>query len=542
MFKYIQTFARFSNYFSILSLIMNFNDDSSSDEEDFFGLPKGFSGVVEECDYRDVSSVVLDARTSKLLNHLIDILLLRNYEVAIAYCKQIERIFESSAHTKKYVNVCLNVIKLLNGQYLELILQQTGASSLSYYNLMSCMNFNLDNEKIDIANISDFVLRYIAGCENDQDDNVLSIDIQLRALDSVILGLAYMELFCQMNYTGPELSTAELKMFKELPQKPVTCAKSTSASEQNSFSISTADSDKLELKFHNECIRLLEVDGDYPYYIVEIPITLVMARCILTCVSGQGMYALWNKGIQIDASSKENKFNIDRTAGEDLFLTLMAKPTYAAEGVLIPTTTSIQILKKILFVFEAPFGWFCARSVMVHLRLIMYVSFSNSGGAASRANAGSDVAMERLPTLWIEAQTVYASVLKTYGNLCGHRFKYTINNVECADYINVAETETETEGAVYKPFSDAIFDVQSMNMFVLSPIANAQHNPEVISSALAIATVEAQLWLEFGLSHVYFDVERKVSKEYLAPLDVKDVLVFTIYVDYFCSVLGKNVF
>ena len=67
------------------------------------------------------------------------------------------------------------------------------------------MNFNLNGDEININNISDFVLRYITN-NDDSDSNSnsdatsIAIDIQLRTLDSVILGLAYMEIFCQMNY------------------------------------------------------------------------------------------------------------------------------------------------------------------------------------------------------------------------------------------------------------------------------------------------------------------------------------------------------
>ena len=94
-------------------------------------------------------------------------------------------------------------------------------------------------------------------------------DRECRALQCHILALAHLELYCQANYTGPELSPASTQKLH-----------------------GSRDAALL----HAAAIRHLECDGEWAYTICELPHALFLARAMFLALA-EPMRASWSRGV-----------------------------------------------------------------------------------------------------------------------------------------------------------------------------------------------------------------------------------------------------
>jgi hypothetical protein len=155
-------------------------------------------------------------------------------------------------------------VSLCNGSYLSLV-QNVGSSELSVSALLSAVAGNSTYTTINKAIVS-----YVtADVENE-------VRFQ-RYFECLVVGIAYLELFCQVNYTGPELPPNKLELF---------CSDTIAA----------------------KCVEQLECDGTYAFRSVELPQSLLFARAILSSLSDPSA-ACWSSGIELDESG-----NISRVA------------------------------------------------------------------------------------------------------------------------------------------------------------------------------------------------------------------------------------
>jgi tetratricopeptide (TPR) repeat protein len=179
---------------------------------------------------------------------------------------------------------------------------------------------------------------------------------ECRALHVMLLGTVLFELYCQTNYTGPELSETALLPLNTLP---------------SSSSSSTTSSASL---IHRASIDGLESDGDVAYPICVIPQALFLARVFLSTVADPKR-ASWKHGIRLSES------------GEVLPQYVSA---YTVDSKVVSATTRLQSRQ-----------WRSARAAVVHLRLLQKQSY------------------DAMPTLWKECNDLFAVSLVQFGG-CGN--------------------------------------------------------------------------------------------------------------------------
>lgn len=139
-----------------------------------------------------------------------------------------------------------------------------------------------------------------------------------RLLDCLVLGVAYLEIFCQVNYTGPELPLASLNELDDT-------------------------------NIHAICTQLLECDGTYAFGISEIPQALFIARSILSTIADP-IRADWKHGIELNQDGLINK-------------SLRTGPVRGDINDLIKSLPSIY--------------WWNARATITHLRLLQRQTYDN---------------------------------------------------------------------------------------------------------------------------------------------------------------------
>ena len=109
-----------------------------------------------------------------------------------------------------------------------------------------------------------------AATERTSRDNLVA---EIHASIVVALGVAYFELFIQMNFTGPELPTGDVNMLTD-----------------------SGELDKIGL-------ALLECDGEFSFPHVQLPICLVIARTLLSIVANPAIEP-WHKGVSLDGQGR----------------------------------------------------------------------------------------------------------------------------------------------------------------------------------------------------------------------------------------------
>ncbi|KAJ1420394.1 hypothetical protein B484DRAFT_453130 [Ochromonadaceae sp. CCMP2298] len=201
------------------------------------------------------------------------------------------------------------ISKVVQGSHIA-VMREFDGSALSKEALMQ-----LSSKPDAFDAIHDNVLEYVmAGADE--------ASRKCRCLESMVLAVAYLEVFCQSNYTGPELLQASLQYFQ-------------------------IDEDGV-----NNCIQELECDGNYAFRIVEVPQTLLVARSMLLTLCDPAN-AGWKAGIELDEGG-----NISLKK-------------------LTPNETIQQIMDLEVSAFLPSLPWWGARATVLHTRLLQKQSYEH---------------------------------------------------------------------------------------------------------------------------------------------------------------------
>jgi len=482
--------------------------DSDSDD-DFFPVPKNFGGVIEEVDYNNSDKVDLHRDTAVFVNHAIDCILYRDIALVEKLTAQVESNKEKLTDRvyTEYLRTCTSINMLLSGDYLVLVSTSCHAS-ISYTQLVAHLT------STDLSALHLHMQSFMASAAD-------AIEVQLRMVECLVTGLAYMELFCQMNYTGPELPPSLLTVFLSDPNSSRPAAEPVLAPQQSSpvpvlgdwggaaREVAYLDDKALmreQRRFHASCIAALEVDGEYPYSIVEIPVCLVLARVILSSLASPELN-LWGHGVQFKSSSGAVESSNDVVEGEtdSVYARVATKGLVVAlSAAMLPgggsvPMTNIQVLKKVLGVFVAPLAWCAARCAVTHLRLIMYTAPSTVSG---RSDGGGMVTIEKVPTLWCECQDLFASTLPVFGDLCGLNHQCSVAR-QAIQYLSAPACIAT---GCYLPFEPLIADDPAVD----PPSVTLTLTPDHVR--LFKQSLEVQCWLEYGLLMYFFNTERQGKK------------------------------
>ena len=277
------------------------DNDDSDDDMPMFLKPMVFT-VVEE-DTVPVNRITI-------INHLEEFILSRGKDVNVIH-QQYNDSNDDKLNEREvqYLKVIDNIVI---GNYIEVILNSI--IDLSPRVLLKTL---LNNDTTSTSNsdfidgtdsISILVVEYI----NKTSDK---LECFYRSFECLLLGIAYLELYCQQNYTGPEVADSIID------------------------NITIIDNDNTT-KLHNRCIHLLECDGEYVFNICQIPQALILARVILATLFSPHK-ANWRHGIMIDSNgSISRKMSSNR-----------------------PNTNVIDSCKLL-----KSCSWWSARSTVVHSR------------------------------------------------------------------------------------------------------------------------------------------------------------------------------
>lgn len=198
-----------------------------------------------------------------------------------------------------------------NGKYLQVIAAFDGLalSNSALLDQLSRIDSTGSSTTLLYKQVHDMVLSFIL-----DGDHTAKVT---RTFECLLLGISYLELYCQTNYTGPELPPAQLEVFQ----------------------VNGA-----------ACVQELECDGTYAFRSIELPQTLLLARIILSTLA-EPHAAGWKEGIALDS-----KGGVSRRLLAD------------AENILTLTEERL-VLKSIV--------WWSARAAVVHLRLLQKQSYED---------------------------------------------------------------------------------------------------------------------------------------------------------------------
>jgi hypothetical protein len=179
-------------------------------------------------------------------------------------------------------NAALHVTELLlQGKYLEIVLHNP---FLSYQTLLHTCS---SSEK-PFEDICRLVSHTIQSASSSPSSSGAALSAEFASYHCLLIGYAYYELFCQCNYTGPELSSQELS--------------------------SVSVEDEMMNSVSKNILSTLECDGIYPFRLSQFPHTLFISRAILRYLADPSR-ASWQQGIQLDSlgniSSKLSSQELD---------------------------------------------------------------------------------------------------------------------------------------------------------------------------------------------------------------------------------------
>jgi hypothetical protein len=207
--------------------------------------------------------------------------------------KENERILSQEYLPNTRVQVLCKAIA--EGQYLHAI-GLYDSSDISSTRLLKCCN-----DENAFMTVRDKLLKFLGDEKS----------VRWLKFELMLLAIAYLELYCQVNYTGPELPPAELTTFTTIA--------------------------------HDNSIKELECDGSYAFRSIEVPQALLLARVILSTLMDPSD-AGWRDGIVLDAQGA------------------VARKKIHVPGKGSDTPTEEVYLHSI--------DWWAARAVVVHLRLL----------------------------------------------------------------------------------------------------------------------------------------------------------------------------
>jgi hypothetical protein len=234
----------------------------------------------------------------------MDIDSIYNLELALIGKKQ-DGLLESNLNC----TVNENVKAIIEGNHYNVIKSFDETEVALKHLLESC----LSNEDA-VSLIQKSVVSYVMG------NAASSVDHKnLRLFECLVLGVSYFEIYCQANYTGPEMT--------------------------NSFVEPFIGHDNI----HKSSIQQLECDGCYAFSIIFMPQTLLIARAILSVIADP-LRLSWRNGIVLDVNGK--------------ILKSLTKDTVLAESF----SDLIELRSG---------AWWNARACLMHLRLLQKQSYDH---------------------------------------------------------------------------------------------------------------------------------------------------------------------
>lgn len=211
------------------------------------------------------------------------------------------------------------VDSLLNGRHISIVTETT-ADGLKIGQILSFLeNLQASVSRSDgVLNesLTDYLIESSMNYIMTQDSEGSEA---IACLQLLVLGVCYLELFMQMNYTGPELLQADIALF----------------SREN---------------LSSHILSQLECDGTYPFPNTDIPICLIIARSILSFLS-QPKFKCWRHGIFLDPSGKILLKSNDSDMGQIM------------DGIITRNIKSCS--------------WHSARASVVHLRCLQKQNYSH---------------------------------------------------------------------------------------------------------------------------------------------------------------------
>uniref|UniRef100_A0AAV1T207 Uncharacterized protein n=1 Tax=Peronospora matthiolae TaxID=2874970 RepID=A0AAV1T207_9STRA len=183
----------------------------------------------------------------------------------------------------------------------------------------------------------------------------------VAAYEVLYVGVAFLNMYVQANYTGPAFENETLRDVLDLATRLVTC--------------STDSSDK---KARSDALVALQVDGESPFSICEYPQFLLLGRCLLDFV-GNHAYDDWSVAAH-EMVHGENDNEV---------------PDSVVQGPVkrhVSGGAAIRVLGELLGRIKSA-AWWNARAAVAHERLLLSKQPSN--------------------TLWFEARRGYIQTLTT---------------------------------------------------------------------------------------------------------------------------------
>lgn len=276
---------------SSINMIENPSNDDDSDEGDFLFHGVNSLNIIE----------VDDNKKKKIIHSLFPLFI-------CLITKNNIKIQQLSYDTPLEQQALTSTKQLLDGKYLEMIKNN---QYMRYDELFQiCKTSNTPFE--DICRLVSCVISSSSS----------PIDAELICYQCLILAYAYFELYCQCNYTGPELSPIELSQL--------------------------GSDDDMGVVSKN-VIRSLECDGVYPFRLCQLPHTLFIARTILLYIADPSR-ASWQQGIQLDNSGKI----LSKLSQNELDLKTVRASKF------------LDILKQ----------WLSFRACVIHLRLLQSQNYT----------------------------------------------------------------------------------------------------------------------------------------------------------------------
>ena len=289
--------------------------------------------------------------------------------------------------------------QLKEGAYAEILRSSVAEELFGGKSTCKLLNeFDLSGAPFMIEHIKIRALDYCSRKEKNKTSYVKCVELEL-------IGVAALNLFLQLNYTGPSMDRG-LKpeegegqthplhgihphtMFESLaaidngnlddalvssPLAPISEDVPTTSSAELSSLHSLKEKTTTDA-FHNAVLAELAIDGEWPFQVCRVPYFLLLARAVLSLLAEPNRpFRNWtqeNTSGDINSSSAISKIN-----------DLCADFTAAANKLLCASLWS-------------------ARAIVAHRRLITVKRDDDDGSAC--------------PSLWVEAETMFESCLKLF--------------------------------------------------------------------------------------------------------------------------------
>ena len=230
-------------------------------------------------------------------------------------------------------------VDILQGKHLEVVQRESGSFSLANF-LTICKS-----DMCVASQIRDIINAHTSAAQGQR-----AMECRLRHI--LLLGVAWLDLYCQENYTGPELNPVDVAALYGYGY-------GTEIAPNGSRRQAATLKDEEEadiVQFKARCVQHLEVDGAYVFSMCQLPHALLLARSLLAPLADP-QRAPWKAGVQLAADGSLLKRTVLRPWSDTL-------------------TQACNHLRCSV--------WLSARACMIHARALLRVS------------------VDTVPTLWKE--------------------------------------------------------------------------------------------------------------------------------------------